>query len=151
MSATITRKAFLSSDLSRNAPPVFLAAESAPVEVTRRDGESLILMSSSENEARDVLLELAAQFIAITTQPDERPLGERFVDRFDWMCALSPAAREACALSLIEAARASFATKKARLLVNELTAWRETAMAVAEGLDKIPALWLDEFTIVDRP
>lgn len=141
---------FRSSELSRQSAPVFAAAAERPVEVTRRDGESLVLMSLSESEARDRLLEIAAQLIAVATD-DEGTLAERMAGRLPWMLALSPADRDACAADLIRAARASFATGQAQLAIAEMTAWQETAVAVAAGLRNAPVEWLDEPETVNRP
>jgi hypothetical protein len=141
---------FQSSDLSRSAADVFAAAADHPVEVTRRDGESLVLMSEHENRARTALLELAAQLIAISMST-ERTLAERMSDHFPWMLALSPDGREECARQILGAARASFATNEAHLAVAELTAWRETATALAAGLGDASVEWLDDDELVDRP
>lgn len=143
--ATLTArdKVFQSSDLSRSSAEVFAAATEHPVEVTRRDGESLVLMSESEDRARNSLLELAAQLIAVSTNC-ECTLAERMSDRFPWMLALSVEDRELCATEILAAARASFATKQPHLAIAELTAWRETATAMAAGLGKTRVEWLDE-------
>lgn len=109
MTATIPRRSFQSSELSRQPAPLFEAAENAPIEVTRRDGEALVLMTRVEADARDSLLQFAAQLIAATLD-EEGSLADRLADRFDWMLALSATDREACARDLIRASRASFAT-----------------------------------------
>ncbi len=151
MPATRTaRQSFQSSSLSRHAVPVFAAAERAPVEVTRRDGDSLVLMSSAEADARESLLELAAQLIAATTD-DRGTLAERLSERFDWMLALSPAERDTCARDLITAARASFATGQAHLAIAELASWRSTAEALASGLGRDRVGWYDDAPRVPRP
>lgn len=151
MSAAILSKtSFKSSDLSRAPLDVFAAAADHPVQVTRRDGESLVLMSESADKARDALLELAAQLVAVSTSTDGT-LASRMSDRFPWMLALSPADQEACANAVLAAARASFATHQPHLAVAELTSWRETATAIAAGLGKEPVEWLDETEAVERP
>ncbi len=143
--ATLTDrgKVFQSSDLSRSSAEVFAAATDHPVEVTRRDGESLVLMSETADRARNSLLELAAHLIAASTSM-EGTLAERMSDRFPWMLALSVEDRELCATEILVAARASFATKQPHLAIAELTAWRETAIAVAAGLGKVHVEWLEE-------
>ncbi|QTX03659.1 prevent-host-death protein [Agromyces archimandritae] len=148
--ATLSSRSFNSSDLSRNAPRVFEAAEDHPVAVTRRDGEDLVLMSKREADAREQLLQLAAQLIAVTTD-DRGSLADRMADRFPWMLALSPADRANCARELVDAARASFATGQAHLAASELIAWQETASAVAAGLGFTPVDWLDDAERVERP
>lgn len=151
MSLSVQRKVFQSSDLSRLPQPVFEAAGSAPVEITRRDDESLIMMSKSESDARDSLLELAAQLIAITLEDDEVPLGTRMAERFDWMFALDPVDREKCAADLIRAARASFSTKQAHLAIAELTAWQSTAYALAAGQSNDSIQWIEKLESVEKP
>lgn len=148
--ATLSKTTFKSSDLSRAPLDVFAAAADHPVQVTRRDGESLVLMSESADKARDALLELAAQMVAVSTSSDGT-LASRMSDRFPWMLALSPADQEACANAVLAAARASFATHQPHLAVAELTSWRETATAIAAGLGKEPVEWLDETEAVERP
>lgn len=143
-------RTFQSSDLSRHAPKVFAAAEDHPVEVTRRDGEDLVLMSKREADARDQLLQFAAQLIAVAT--DERgSLAERMSHSFPWMLALGAEDQVQCAKDLVDAARASFATGQPHLAVAELTAWNETATAIAAGLGRAPVEWLEDGESVERP
>lgn len=144
------QRVFQSSDLSRHSTAVFAAAEDRPVEVTRRDGEDLVLMSKREASAREKLLELAATLIGVAT--DTRgTLADRMSSALPWMLALSPEDRVACANDLLEAARASFSTGQAHLAVAEMTSWRETATAVAAGLGTEPVEWLDIDVPVERP
>lgn len=145
-----SRTTFQSSELSRASAEVFAAATDHPVEVTRRDGESLVLMSESADRARTALLELAAQLVAVSTNTDGT-LVTRMIDRFPWMLALSTADQQTCANDILTAARASFATNQPHLAIAELTAWRETATAVAAGLGREPVEWLDETLVVERP
>lgn len=148
--AAVSRTSFQSSELSRSSAEVFAAASDHPVQVTRRDGEALVLMTESADKARSALMELAAQLVAVSTDT-EGTLASRMSDRFPWMLALSPADREACAADVLAAARASFATKQAHLAIAELTAWRETATAIAAGLGNEPVEWLDAEESVERP
>lgn len=145
-----SRTAFQSSELSRSSAEVFAAAADHPVEVTRRDGESLVLMSDSADRARTALLELAAQLVAVSTNTDGS-LVTRMIDRFPWMLALSTADQQTCAKDILTAARASFATNQPHLAIAELTAWRETATAMAAGLGQEPVEWLDDSLVVERP
>ena len=85
---------FHSSELSHAAGDVFPAASDHPVQITRPDGESLVLMSESTDRAREALLELAAQLVAVSPSTDGTLTG-RMSDRFPWMLALSPADQEA--------------------------------------------------------
>jgi hypothetical protein len=145
-----SRTTFQSSELSRASAEVFAAAADHPVRVTRRDGESLVLMSESADQARASLLELAAQLVAVSTSTDGT-LASRMSDRFPWMLALSPEDQNACATDVLAAARASFATNQPHLAIAELTAWRETATAIAAGLGKESVEWLDDAEPVERP
>ncbi|WP_170092331.1 hypothetical protein [Mycobacteroides abscessus] len=75
------------------------------------------------------------------------PAEDPAADRETWMRVLSPADRAACARDLAAAAtdRESFDM--------ELTSWRETATAIAAGLDQTANLeWLDAGDdVVERP
>lgn len=143
-------KKFQSSDLNRNPVKVFAAAEDAPILVTRRDGESLVLMSEREADAQAQLFEIAAQLIAVTTD-DSGSLEDRMANRFPWMLALKKESRKQCAEDLVQAARAALATGQAHMAILELTAWRETAIAIAAGLNHENLTWLDEPELVERP
>ena len=144
---TTTRR---SSDLSKHPAKIFAEAEEHPVQVTRRDGETLVLMSQREVDAGAQLLQLAADLITVTLD-DEGTLATRMVQKFEWMRALSTADQEACARDLVDAARASFATGQAHLALAELTSWRETAAAVAAGLTGLPVEWLEDPAPAERP
>lgn len=143
------RSHFLSSELSRNPASVFAAAERRPVEVARRDGEDLVLMSKREATEREQLLEIAAQLIAVATDTDGT-LTERMADRFPWMLALNAEDRDRCARELLRAARASFSTSQAHLAIATFTAWKGTAEAVAAGVPRAVE-WLDQPLPVARP
>lgn len=145
-----TPEVFQSSELSRHSSRVFEAAQEHPVTVTRRDGESLVLMTQREARAREQLLELAAQMIAVATD-DEGSLADRMASQFPWMLALEESDQNDCAHALLRAARASFATNQAHLALAELLAWKETATAVAAGLGREAVEWLDESVRVERP
>jgi len=145
-----SRTTFQSSELSRASADVFAAAADHPVRVTRRDGEALVLMSESADQARASLLELAAQLVAVSTST-EGSLASRMSDRYPWMLALSPVDQEVCAGDVLKAARASFATNQPHLAIAELTSWRETATAIAAGLGQEPVEWLDDSETVERP
>jgi hypothetical protein len=141
---------FQSSELNRNPVKVFTAAEIGPVLVTRRDGEDFVLMTEREAKANRSLVELASQLIAVATD-DRGTLAERMAVQFPWMLALSETDRVTCAKELVDAARASFATGQVQMALIEITAWRETASAISEGLFEIPVDWLDEPIVVERP
>lgn len=150
MCTSTASRAFQSSELSRNARELFAAAEEQPISVTRRDGEDLVLMSKREADAREQLLQLAAQLITISLD-DGAAVEERMTDVFPWMLALSPRDRETCSRDLLSAARASFATGQAHLAAAEMLSWKETAVAVAAGLGVGPVDWFDTDIAVKRP
>lgn len=146
----LERETFQSSELSRKAGPVFAAAEQNPVDVTRRDGEDLVLMSKREATERNELLTIAGTLIAVATD-DRGTLAERMSQSYPWMLALSEGDRASCAKDLLDSARASFATGKAHLAIAALTSWYETAVAIADGLGTTNVEWLDEDEAVERP
>lgn len=145
---TTTRR---SSDLSKHSAEVFAEAEIHPVIVTRRDGESLVLMSKRESDARSELLNVAATLITVALESGS--LTERLASQFPWMYALNAEDRQKCARELIDAARASFSTDQPQLVIDTLTSWRETATAIAAGLGSRPVEWLDtnDHEAVERP
>lgn len=150
LTAARPQQVFQSSELSRNATRVFAAAEDQPVEVTRRDGEDLVLMSKREAAARQELLQLAATLIGVAT--DTRgTLAERMAAALPWMLALSPEDQVTCADDLVRAARASFSTGQAHLAIAEMNSWLETASAIAAGLGSTRVEWLDADIPVERP
>ena len=63
---------------------------------------------------------------------------------FPWMLALSPEDRAICAQDLVDAARASFSTDQPHLVLAELTSWKETATAIAAGLNRGEPEWMDD-------
>lgn len=123
----------LSSELSRNPLSVFSAAEKAPIRVTRRDGQDLVLMTEREAENQAELRDIAAQFLGIAVAT-EGTLVERVADRYNWMYALDPVDRAQCADDLFSAARATLTTGKPQLIAAALNSWRDTAIAVADGM-----------------
>lgn len=150
ITADLPNRTRRSSDLSKHSAEVFAEAEDHPVTVTRRDGEALVLMSQREADGRARLLDFAAQLITVAIE-DSGTLAERMAKSFPWMLALSSADRESCAQDLVDAARASFATEQPRLVIAELTSWKETATAVAAGLGGADLEWLDDDETVERP
>lgn len=147
---TEARAAFKSSELSRGSADVFAAASDHPVTVTRRDAEPLVLMSESEDRARNELLGIAGQLIGIATKNDG-DLTSFMSDQFPWMLALKPEDRNECAREVLEAARASFSAGQSHLAMLTLTSWKETAEAIAAGLGSEPIEWLDHDVAVERP
>ncbi|WP_255773558.1 hypothetical protein [Mycobacteroides abscessus] len=70
------------------------------------------------------------------------PADDPAADRETWMRVLSPADWAACARDIAAAADPW----------QELISWRETATAIAAGLDQTKNLeWLDPAEVVERP
>ena len=141
---------FQSSDLSRNPLKVFSAAESAPVLLTRRDGESLILMTESEAHSRDQYFELG-QKIFEAALGDRGTLVERLTVAFPWMKTLNDDERNSCATDLTEAAQLSFASGHPKHLIIAMLSWKDTAYAISQGWSTDVLDWLDESIPVERP
>jgi len=152
MNITDPRPRFKSSELSRNAKALFAAAEGDGVEITRRDGGNLILMTQAEADGRDQLLRFAGDLVIASTD-DRDTFANQLADRLPWMLALSPDDREACAKDVLDAARASFSTGKAHLAIAMVTSWCETAKLIAAGVTAEPVEWLEDSTdlVVERP
>ena len=128
---------------------MFSAAELAPVIVTRRDGEDLVLMSSRDDSDRRELFGLAAQLIGINAS-ETAGVKDRLSTIFPWMLSLSQQDRQKCAAEILESAMASLATDQPRLATLLLRSWQETAEAVAAGLVGASE-WLDTPREVPRP
>lgn len=139
-----------SSDLSKHSAEVFAEAEEHPISITRRDGESLVLMSQREAEGQTQLLEIAAQLLTVSIE-DHGSLTERMSKAFPWMLALSAKDQETFARNIFDAARASLSTTQPHLIITELTSWKETATAIAAGLDTKNVDWLENDPRVERP
>ena len=110
MSVELTR-VVQSSALSRNSAEVFQAADEGAVEITRRDGATLVLTRKSELERQHTVLRVAADLIAATLGPQSEPFVDRLQDRFPWMRFLSAQGREAVALEVVQCARACAAVR----------------------------------------
>jgi hypothetical protein len=139
-----------SSDLSRHSREVFAAAEESPVEVTRRDGESLVLTTKREFDARDDVLEVAAQLIAVSLD-DKGTLVDRLAGPFPWIKLLNEADQRECARNIVETARGAFTVHQPERLLSEVAAWRNTAEAVAAGWGNEPIDWAGDAGAVARP
>lgn len=139
-----------SSALSRHPGPVFAAAEQAPVEVTRRDGETLILTTKRDAEAHERILELAAQLIVVSLD-EEGTLEERLARPFPWIKLLNKVDQQNCAREIIEIARGAFDVNQPARILTVIKAWRNTAEAIAAGWGSEERDWLPEPTAVTRP
>ena len=139
-----------SSELSRNSAAVFAAAEEAPVEVSRRDGESLILTTKREAAAHDRILEIAAQLIAVSLD-DNGTLEDRLARPYPWIKLLSVQDQRACARDIIDTARGAFVVNQPGRILTEIKAWQNTAEAVAAGWGQDEPDWLRKPVAVTKP
>ena len=139
-----------SSELSRNSAAVFAAAEEAPVEVSRRDGESLILTTKREAAAHERILEIAAQLITVSLD-DNGTLEDRLARPFPWIKLLSVQDQRTCARDIIDTARGAFVVNQPGRILTEIKAWQNTAEAVAAGWGQDEPEWLREPVTVTKP
>lgn len=118
--------------------------------LTRRDGESLVLMNESELSQQTWLLDFASRLV--TAMSDDRgELVDRMCQQFSWMLALDNDARNECSSDLIEAARTALSTGVARPAYVRFSSWFDSASAIAEGFDKMPVDWVDANIAIARP
>jgi hypothetical protein len=139
-----------SSELSRNPLKVFSAAEKAPVTVTRRDGEDLVLMSKRERHNFTEFHSHISQVLAVLDD-SHGTLTERMVKTFPWMLALREEAQSECAKELVNTAKASMATSAPLLALTTLYSWKATAEAIALGIDFDDIDRLEVPILVERP
>ncbi|WP_068255844.1 hypothetical protein [Janibacter corallicola] len=136
---------FRASDLSRDSAKVFRTAERGPVEVTRRDGEPLVLTRKSEYDDHYAALNAAADLIAASLEPSDSPLERRLQARMPWMRFLSEEDRAHFSHDIIDVARGCAAVHDFGPFLQELTEWHSTAAAVAAGYTAPDDLdWFDE-------
>ncbi|GAA3599248.1 prevent-host-death protein [Klugiella xanthotipulae] len=140
-----------SSDLSRDSKHVFREAEKAPVEVTRRDGEPLMLTTKAERDTHKAILNIAAQLIAVALDEDRGPLEDRLAVHYPWIKLLNADDQKQCAKDIIDTARAAFVVDQPFLIVTEIKSWRDTAEAVGAGWNSLPVTSLDEPVTVPAP
>lgn len=137
---------FPSSHLSRHSAEVFSAADAAPVQITRRDGESLTLLRTRELKMHERALNVAAQLIAASVGPSADTFVRRLRQPFPWLAFLPAADQETFATEIVDVARASFAIGDFGPLLRELSDWHSTARAHASGMGDGEVQWLDEDT-----
>ena len=143
---------FRASDLSRDSAKVFRSAEHGPVEVTRRDGESLVLTRKSEYDEHFLALGVAADLVAASLSPGDSPLERRLESLFPWLHFLGDADRESFATDIIDSARRCAAVRDFTPFLVDLAEWRATAVAVAAGYTAPRDLdWIDEHRMVPDP
>lgn len=139
-----------SSDLSKHSAEVFAAAEREPISISRRDGESMVLLTESAAAEQEALLDVAAHLLAAITTV-EGPVEAQLAHAFPWMHALSPAHQAECAHQLLHLAQAALSTGKSTRFFIELESWRESAMAISAGWDKAETEWLQTPAPVGKP
>lgn len=143
---------FRASDLSRDSANVFRSADRGPVEVTRRDGETLVLTRKSEYEEHYAALTVAADLVAASLTPGDSPLEARLQERFPWLHFLSADDRTQFAHDIIDTARGCAAVHDFGPFLVELGEWHSTAAARAAGFTAADDLdWLDEPVPVPDP
>lgn len=149
VTATRPDQQFKSSELSRNSKEVFAAAQQHPITVTRRDGDSLVLMSAEANRAREQLFGLALRLLS-ATRDDHGSLIERLTRQYPWMLALSADDRLSCAEELLDTTQVALSTGEPVRALVAIEAWRSTAEALASGIDHT-ADWLDHPEPAEHP
>lgn len=143
---------YRASDLSRDSAKVFRSAEESPVEVTRRDGESLVLTRKSEYDEHFAALAVAADLVAVSLAPGDSPLEDRLLERFPWLRFLSARDRTSFTTDIIDTARGCAAVHDFGPFLVELHEWQATAAAVAAGYTSPDDLeWLDEPMVAPDP
>ena len=144
MSLRVSR-AVQSSALSRNSAEVFRAADEGAVEITRRDGETLVLTRKSEVERQSTVLRVAADLVAASLGPETQPFVDRLQDRFPWMRFLSESERDAFATEIVQSARGCAAVQDLEPFLVDLHEWFSTAQAKAAGFTADDELdWYDD-------
>lgn len=148
----MTNRTASSSDLSRNPAQVFRAADDGPVTITRRDGESLMLLRSKTVEREHEALQLAASLVAASLAPGESSFADRLLTPFPWLGFLPAAQREEFASEIVVVSRACAAITSFDRLFIVLSEWKATAEAIASGYTPETELdWLDEPETVNDP
>lgn len=151
MSLTMSR-VVQSSALSRNSAEVFQAADQGAVEITRRDGETLVLTRKSEVERQSTVLRMAADLIAASLGPESEPFVNRLQDRFPWMRFLSGQEREMFAMEIVQSARGCAAVQDFGPFLVDLHEWYTTAQAKAAGFTPDDNLdWYDDLPEATDP
>lgn len=143
---------YRASDLSRDSARVFRSADESPVEVTRRDGDPLVLTRKSEYDQHFTALAAAADLVAASLAPGDSPLEERLMARFPWLRLLDARDRSTFAVDIIDTARGCAAVHDFGPFLVQLHEWQATAAAVAAGFTAPEDLhWLDEPVPVPDP
>ncbi|MET3921079.1 type II toxin-antitoxin system Phd/YefM family antitoxin [Arthrobacter sp. UYEF20] len=150
MSPASISRTVQSSELSRNPAAVFKASEEGPVTITRRDGEPLTLLTTSEIDREHQGMELAAHLVTASLGDPQIPFAERLHGPFPWMAFLSDADQEAFAREIVTISRACASVARFDKALITLRAWRSTAEAISAGYTPDDRLdWIEPAAVAD--
>ena len=141
------------SDLSRRSKEVAELTERGPVTITRRDGETLLLVKASDAERHRHGQMVAAQIVGAAVRAWPNSLAEQLRQPFPWVEFLTVDERDAFAHEVVDVARACAAFATFDRLESVVSSWRATAEAAALGIDSAgeELEWLGEPIPVPRP
>ncbi len=141
------------SDLSRKSKEVAQLADQGPVTITRRDGESLLLVRESDAERSRHGQQVAAQIVGAAVSVWPKSFVESLRQPFPWIEFLGPKGRDAFAHEVFDVARACATFGTFERLDSTISSWQATAEAVALGIDPAGGdlEWLDEPQTVPNP
>jgi PHD/YefM family antitoxin component YafN of YafNO toxin-antitoxin module len=143
---------FRFSDLSRRSKAVAQAADKAPVTITRRGGDDLLLIRKADVDIDREGLTIATQITAAAAAVDGLAA---FIERlhiiYPWIEFLSASEKQECAKELVNSASACASMMRFDPLVGAVAGWRSTAEAYAAGWVEDRYTWLDSTIQVDRP
>lgn len=141
------------SDLSRKSKEVAELVDHGPVTITRRDGESLLLVKASDVERHRHGQMVAAQIVGAAVQAWPDSLAENLRGPFPWLEFLTEDEREAFAHEVVEVARACATFDTFDRLESVVSSWQATAEAAALGIDPDGGdlEWLAEPVPVSQP
>ena len=123
------------SDLSRKSKEVAELADHGPVTITRRDGETLLLVKASDVERTRHGQQVAAQIVGAAVQVWPNSFAEALRQPFPWVEFLDHQGRESFAQEVVDIARACAAFGEFDRLESTIESWRATAEAAAMGVD----------------
>ena len=121
------------SDLSSDSAQAFRSADISPVEVTRRDGESLLLIRKSEYDRHHAVVAIAADLVAIALAPDDPPRESRLQARFPWLALLDVEDQRCFTTEIVSTLRECATAHDFEPFLVELHEWQQTAAALAAG------------------
>lgn len=141
-----------SSELSRNSRKVFEAADRAPVLITRRDGEPLVLARAQHATRDHKGVEVAASVVDAALNNDGTSFTARLHRPFPWLALLTESDQATFADEILAMTRACAAIADFARLLTTLESWKATAEAVAAGYTPDDQLdWYDTPVPVTDP